>query len=77
MFAMDKSNSASSVEAKRGVTFEDEIVPGPDSSLQQRITYYYNKSPLADPSKRFLLYNVTLFGAAVAGIVKFGAELAI
>jgi hypothetical protein len=76
MFAMDKSGAAPS-EAKRGVTFEDEIVPGPDSSLSQRITFYFNKSPLADPSKRFLLYNVSLFGAAVFGVVKYGAELAI
>ena len=76
MFAIDKSAGASG-EAKRGVTFEDEIVPGPDSSLKERVNFYYKKSPLADPTKRFLLYNVTLFSAAVFGIVKFGAELAI
>ena len=75
MFAIERGGEAG--EAKRGVKFEDEMVPGADAPLQVRLAHAFRKSPLADPTKRFLLYNVTLFGAAIFGIVKYGAELAI
>lgn len=73
MFALGNGGEGN----KRTVKFEDEIVPGPDSPLKDRVKYWYNNSPLADPTKRFLLYNTSLFGAAVFVIVKYGSEFAI
>ena len=72
-----KMQGALGGEKKKGVTFEDEVGPGANASLKDKIVFAYNKSFLADPTKRFLLYNVSLFGVAVAGIVKYGEALAI
>ena len=72
MFAINKPD-----EAKRGVKFEEDLAPGADATLTERVMFMYNKSPLADPTNQVLMYNVTLFGAAVFVFVKYGGELAI
>jgi hypothetical protein len=68
--------------AKKGVTFEEDIVPGADASYSEKISFYMKKAPVINklinnPTQRFLVYNVGVMGATVFAIIQWGEVLAI
>lgn len=76
MFAVDQKKK----KAARGVTFEEDLAPGADASLQDKALFVLKKSPfvfLLDPTKRLLCYNASVMGLAVLAIVQWGEALAI
>ena len=64
-------------EGKRSVTFAEDLAPAADAPLKEKIAYALKKTPLSDPTKRFLIYNVSAFVVTIFGIVQYGEALAI
>lgn len=60
---------------KPTVTFvEDEASA---ETMMGKVTSAIKDTPLADPTKRFLLYNVSMFLVSMYGIIQYGEVLAI
>ena len=52
MFAVDPSQASSeaaSSGSKRNVTFEEDLAPGENATLKEKISHAIQKSPLGDP----------------------------